>query len=128
MLLDYFLMWKQATFRPHGRATVIRVGRRSEEQSKFWEWMVARELWRRRALSGEEFPDSLSYWTGGGHEVDFVTTEKKLIEVKRGAASPLDFLWFPKSFPKRQLTVINEKFFETPALLGLTMEKFLLSS
>ena len=97
-----------------------------EEQAKFWEWLVAQELWRRSASAGQEFPDGLRYWAAGGHEIDFVTPEKDLIEVKRGSASPLDFLWFPKSFPKKRLTLVNEKSFETSALRGLTMEEFLL--
>ncbi len=99
-----------------------------EDQAMFWEWLAAQELWRRQAILSEEFPELLRFWSSKDHEIDFVEPPDTFLEVKRGSAGPLDFMWFPKVFPKQHLTVINEKPFETTALTGKTMESFLLSA
>ena len=98
------------------------------EQAKFWEWLVAQELWRRQAIESDEFPDVLRFWSAGDHEIDFVEPPDRLLEVKLGPAGPFDFMWFPKVFPKKRLTIVNEKPFETSALIGQTMEAFLLDT
>ena len=98
----------------------------STEQAKFWEWLVAQELWRRQAIESDEFPDVLRFWSAGKNEIDFVEPPNTLVEVKLGTAGPLDFMWFPKVFPKKRLIVVNKKPFETSALVGMTMETFLL--
>ena len=92
------------------------------------EWLVAQELFRRAALRGEEFPEVMSFWQSGAHELDFVLAPDRFIEVKRGRAGPLDFMWFPKCFPKGHLTVISESRFETDHICGITPEDFLLGA
>ena len=89
-------------------------------------WLVAQELFRRAALRGDEFPEVMSYWNTGEHEIDFVLGPDRFIEVKRGRTGPLDFIWFHKCFPKGHLTVISESRFETDHIRGVTLEDFLL--
>lgn len=98
----------------------------SQEQAKFYEWLVAQELWRRAALRGEEIPEALNFWKSDDHEIDFVVTPDRFVEVKRGPASSLEFSWFSKIFPKGALTVINPNPFQTSQMTGLRMEDFLL--
>lgn len=97
-----------------------------EEQGGLMEWLVAQELFRRAALRGDEFPEVMSYWNTGEHELDFVLGPDRFIEVKRGRTGPLDFIWFHKCFPKGHLTVISESRFETDHIRGVTLEDFLL--
>ena len=97
-----------------------------EAQAMFLEWTVAQELWRRRAVRGDDLPERLAFWQGGGHELDFVTSPGSFIEVKRGAASPLEFAWFARSFPSARLTVVNAARFETDRVHAVTMEDFLM--
>jgi predicted AAA+ superfamily ATPase len=96
-----------------------------QTQGQWYEWLVAQELWRRAALRGDEFPEVLSFWQSKTNEIDFVDGDR-LIEVKRGSASPLDFAWFPKVFPGRLLTVVNTQRFETAFCKGITLRDFLL--
>lgn len=95
------------------------------EQAKFLEWQAAQEIWRRRAVQGEEFPELLSHWTSDEHEIDFVTAPETLLEVKLGPSSPIEFLWFPKSFPKSTLQVVNQRSFKSDRIRGLTIDEFL---
>lgn len=90
------------------------------------EWAVAQECWRRAALRGEEMPETMHFWQGGNHELDFVLAPNRFLEVKRGRTGPLDFAWFPKTFPNGHLTVIGANRFETDQVVGLTLEDFLL--
>ena len=90
------------------------------------EWFVAQELWRRSAIRGDEFPEIKSFWRSDAHEVDFVVSENSLLEVKRGRSGPMDFLWFPKTFPDARLTVLGASRFETDRITGITIEDFLL--
>lgn len=99
-----------------------------EAQAIFLEWLVAQEIWRRAVLAKVENPEALGFWQSKEHEIDFVTPERELIEVKRGKASALDFSWFPNVFPKDQLTVICETPFQTERVRGITIEEFLLSA
>jgi hypothetical protein len=65
-------------------------------------------------------------WQGGRHELDFVLGPGDFMEVKRGRTGPLDFAWFPKSFPEGRLTVVSASRFETDRIVGMTLEDFLL--
>ncbi len=98
-----------------------------ETQAMFLEWVVAQELCRRRAKAGEDMPEVSSFWQNKDHELDFVLAPDSLLEVKRGAASPLDFSWFPRMFPSSRLTVINARRFEGERVTGVTLEDFLLA-
>jgi predicted AAA+ superfamily ATPase len=89
------------------------------------EWLVAQEIYRRKALRGDPEPERLPFWQGGGHEIDFVAGENEFIEVKRGQTSPLEFTWFGRTFPKGHLTVVSASRFEAERITGLTMEDFL---
>jgi predicted AAA+ superfamily ATPase len=99
-----------------------------EEQGKWLEWMAAQEIWRRSAIAGNEMPEMQTFWQGNGNEVDFVLGEDRFLEVKRGKAQPLEFAWFPRVFPKGDLTVINAGRFESGRIRGITMEDFLLEA
>ena len=94
-------------------------------QAAHLEWAVAQECWRRAALRGVEMPESMHYWQGGDHELDFVLAPNHFLEVKRGRTGPLDFAWFPKSFPQGRLTVVGATRFETDQVAGVTIEDFL---
>ncbi len=97
-----------------------------ETQGCWWEWLVAQELWRRAAIRGEETPELMGFWQSKEHELDFVLSPTRFLEVKRGQATPVEFSWFPKIFPKSDLTVICKTPFQTPFIRGITMENFLL--
>ena len=66
------------------------------------------------------------FWRSEKREIDFVRTGKPWIEVKAGKASPLEFDWFAKSFPREKLLVINTERFEGRNVRGVTLEDFLL--
>jgi predicted AAA+ superfamily ATPase len=97
-------------------------------QATHLEWAVAQECWRRAALRGEETPEEMHYWQGGHHELDFVLGPNRFLEVKRGRTGPLDFAWFPPSFPDGRLAVVGANRFETDQVVGLTVEDFLLGA
>jgi len=97
-------------------------------QSTFLEWLVAQELWRRSVLARVDNPEAIGFWASKDHEIDFVTPDGKFFEVKRGAANPLEFAWFPKIFPKEELTVICTTPFESKQVRGITVEQFLLET
>jgi predicted AAA+ superfamily ATPase len=92
------------------------------------EWLVAQELWRRAALRGDELPELLDYWEGGGHELDFALADDDFVEVKHGRTSPLEFAWFPRVFPKGRLTVVGRERWETERMRGISIEDFLLEA
>lgn len=96
------------------------------EQGKFYEWLAAQEIWRRAAVAGATDPERLLYWSGGGHEVDFVVAPNRFLEVKRGRAGPIEFAWFARSFPRARLTILGTDRFEAGNLRGTTFEDFLL--
>lgn len=98
----------------------------SKDLGTFMEWMVAQELWRRRILKGAEPSEELMFWKSEDHELDFIDENGDFVEVKSGKASPLDFSWFPKVFPKKRLTVICATPFETDFITGITLHQFLL--
>ncbi len=97
-----------------------------QEQGILYEWLVAQELFRRAAIEGKEDPQALGFWSSKDHEIDFVSSQNELFEVKLGKSSALDFAWFPKIFPKKRLTVICNTPFETDQIRGITMHQFLL--
>ncbi len=97
-----------------------------ERQGVFLEWLVAQELWRRSALHDPLQAESLGFWRSSDHEIDFVTPEGLLVEVKRGRAGPLDFAWCSQVFPHHDLKVICSTPFEARRIRGMTIEQFLL--
>ncbi|MBI4211969.1 MAG: ATP-binding protein [Deltaproteobacteria bacterium] len=99
-----------------------------ESQAMLLEWLVAQEIWRRAVLAKSANPEAIGFWQSKEHEIDFVTPEEELIEVKRGKAGPLDFGWFAQVFPKEQLSVICETPFQTKHIRGMTIEEFLLNA
>jgi uncharacterized protein len=99
----------------------------SEEVAKFIEWLVAQELWRRAAVRGDESPEQMAFWQAPGHEIDFITPPRAAIEVKTGSTNPLEFAWFPRTFPPGRLTVIGKDRWQAGSLEGITLEDFLLA-
>lgn len=98
----------------------------SKDQGKFWEWLVAQELWRQQALISNEPPSSLNFWKSKSHELDFVEDQNNFIEVKKGPTTPFEFNWFIRDFPKSaKLTVISQSKYETDRIRGITFEQFL---
>lgn len=98
-----------------------------ETQGIWVEWLVAQELYRRQCIRGVSPSETLYYWQSKEHEVDFVDSERKFYEVKLGKTGPMDFMWFPKVFPKSKLLVISSSEFETSHVKGITLEQFLLA-
>lgn len=98
----------------------------ASERSSLVEWLVAQELVRRAAYNGLRDPCKLGFWASKEHEIDFVTPDGELYEVKLDPASSLEFAWFSKVFPKRHLTVICMTPFETDSVRAITLEQFLL--
>lgn len=96
------------------------------EQSKWIEWLVAQELFRRQCIAGAEDPEAIWFWASDAHEIDFIDSRRNLYEVKIGRSGPLDFAWFPKLFPKRNLLVIGGAAFRAATLKGITISQFLL--
>jgi uncharacterized protein len=99
----------------------------TEDQAKFAEWIVAQELWRRAAERGDEAAEQMAFWQAAGHELDFITAPRAAVEVKLGRTNPLDFAWFPKTFPRAVLTVIGQDRWVAGPLRGVTLEEFLLA-
>lgn len=97
----------------------------TDEQGMFYEWLVAQEIMRRKAIQGETILEPLAFYQDKNHEIDFVSDSKTLIEVKRGQTSPLEFTWFAKKFPHQKLTVINTNLFQTNHVAGIALEAFL---
>jgi len=97
-----------------------------EAQGRWWEWLVAQEIWRRAARRGGDTPEELAYWATGEREIDYVLRPDLLLEVKRGGASPLEFAWFPRSFPKARLWIAGSESFTADRICGRTMHELLL--
>jgi uncharacterized protein len=97
-----------------------------EERGMWWEWAVAAELFRRAAKQGSPTPLQSLFWRSDKHEIDFVRNGQPWIEVKAGRASPFEFDWFARDFPREQLMVINSERFEARNVRGVTLEDFLL--
>ena len=71
-------------------------------------------------------PEHMNFWQSQSHELDFVCSIEQHLEVKRGQVSPVEFSWWPRSFPEGHLTVINDERFETERIRGITLADFLL--
>jgi uncharacterized protein len=97
------------------------------ERSKWVEWLVAQEIFRRQSIAGAGNPESIWFWASASHEIDFVDEERRLFEVKIGRTGPLDFAWFPKVFPRRKLLVIGGSEYRTSSVKGITLHQFLLA-
>lgn len=95
------------------------------DQGRWLEWLVAQEVWRRAAIRGDEIPERLLYWRGDRHEIDFVVSPDLFVEVKRGRTSPIEYAWFPRTFPHGRLVVVGNDSFRTDAVIGVTLESFL---
>lgn len=98
-----------------------------QERSNWMEWLVAQELFRRQSIAGVADPEAIWFWASKEREIDFVDSERNLYEVKVGQTGPVDFVWFPKVFPKRKLLVIGGSEFRSATIKGVTIEQFLLS-
>src|SRR5262249_40578623 len=97
------------------------------QQGTWYEWLIAQELLRRKAIEGEEILFPLAFWQNQNHEVDFVASSNQFLEVKRGQAGVFEFQWFTKLFPQKKLNILNTKNFEHANILGLPLEEFMLS-
>jgi hypothetical protein len=49
------------------------------------------------------------------------------VEVKLGSTNPMEFAWFPRTFPRASLTVIGKDRWAAGSLEGVTLEDFLLA-
>jgi len=95
-------------------------------QGRWFEWLLAQEIWRRRALRGELTPEQLAYWQGGDHELDYVVRPDLVFESKRGGSSALEFAWFAKTFPKAELWIVGRDRFDGARIRGRTFADVLL--
>lgn len=99
---------------------------RPEVQGRWFEWLVAQEIWRRAAIRGDDVPEQLPFWAGGEHELDFVVRPDLLVEVKRGGAGALESAWFPRTFPQARLWVVGRDRFTAGPIRGVTATDLLL--
>ena len=97
------------------------------EQGKFYEWLVAQELWRRNSLRELEYQGELSYYRDGENELDFILNKNSAIEVKRGQASPHEFQWLHAEHPNLAVKVICSNTIDMRRVSSVSMEEFLLS-
>jgi predicted AAA+ superfamily ATPase len=95
------------------------------EQGRWYEWLVAQELWRRAAIAGSAQPELQYHYQAAGHEIDFYLGDQHWLEVKRGAFNPLEFGWFAQTFPKDALTVICSERRTLNFARAITHEDFL---
>lgn len=95
-------------------------------QGRWFEWLLAQEIWRRRALRGELTPEHLAYWQSGDHELDYVVRPDLVFECKRGGSSALEFAWFAKTFPKAALWIVGRDRFDGTRIRGRTFADVLL--
>jgi hypothetical protein len=100
----------------------------ADRQGVLLEWLLAQELWRRAAIAGHDDPEQLLHWSGKEHEIDFVLPPTDFVEVKRGRSGPLDFRWFPASFPRGRLRVLGAERWETERIVGETLQDFLMGN
>jgi predicted AAA+ superfamily ATPase len=97
-----------------------------EDKGAWWEWAVASELFRRAAKEGHPMPMQSLFWRSEKREIDFVRDDESWIEVKAGRASPFEFDWFGRTFPREKLLVVSSERFDGNAVRGVTLEDFLL--
>jgi predicted AAA+ superfamily ATPase len=96
-----------------------------EAQGRWFEWLVAQEIWRRAARRGEDVPDQLHYWQSKEHELDYVVRPDLLIEVKRGSTSATEFGWFPRTFPRGELWIAGAGTFRGQRISGRSFAELL---
>ena len=85
------------------------------------------QLYLKGILQGEGLsPLQSLFWRSEKHEIDFVRRGRPWIEVKAGHASPFEFDWFTRSFPREKLLVVSSDRFDGSAVRGVTLEDFLL--
>ncbi len=97
-------------------------------QGAFIEWLIAQEIWRQGVLADSDNPEAINFWASKEHEIDFVTPDRRFIEVKLGQSNALEFSWFHRVFPNDELTVICKTPFASKYVTGITVEEFLLSA
>jgi predicted AAA+ superfamily ATPase len=95
------------------------------EQGRWWEWLVAQEIWRRAARRGDPVPEDLLYWSTRDREIDYVVSPRLLVEVKRGGGSAFEYAWFPRTFPEAELWVVTRARFEADRIRGRTLADLL---
>jgi len=98
----------------------------SDEKGVWWEWAVAAELFRRAAKVGDPTPLHSLFWRSQDHEIDFIRRDRPWIEVKAGRASPFEFDWFVRAFPRQRLLIVSAERFDGAGVRGVTLEDFLL--
>ena len=96
-----------------------------EVQGRWWEWLVAQEIWRRAARRGDPVPEELLFWATKEREIDYVVRPELMLEVKRGRARPFEFSWFPRTFPRADLRIVNTDRFAADRIRGLALEDLL---
>lgn len=92
-------------------------------RSKWVEWLVAQELFRRQCIARTEDPEALWFWASNQHEIDFVgnrplTTADGRIALRPGAVVVL--------LPK--LSGLSEPTVSAHSLVGLVQTLFLQSA
>lgn len=97
----------------------------THDQTVFYEWLVAQEIVRRKAIKGESALDPLYFWSNKEHEIDFVVEPNNYLEVKRGKSSSIEFAWAKHQLPKGRVRVICNIPFETDMVSGMTIAQFL---
>jgi predicted AAA+ superfamily ATPase len=99
-----------------------------EEYSKWLEWLVAQELWRRRVIANIESPEELAFYNDHGKKIDFLLDENSGLEVKSGQASPDEFNWIKQKYPSLNLSVICKNKLPEWIAKSLSIEEFLLTA
>ena len=59
-------------------------------------------------------------------EIDFLNVPDQFLEVKAGAANPVEFAWFNKVLPKTHFTVLSRSPYRTHQPTGIAPEDILL--
>lgn len=95
-------------------------------QGRWFEWLLAQEIWRRRAVRGDPMPEHLAYWQSGDRELDYVVDQQRVFECKRGGSSALVFAWFLRTFPKAELWIVGRDRFDGARIRGRTFADVLL--
>lgn len=97
-----------------------------EEQAKYYEWLVAQELWRRESIANKEYDGELMYLRSKDNEIDFILKENLGLEVKRGQASPHEFSWLVREYPDLCVKVICSNSVKSKNVVSESFSDFLL--
>lgn len=98
-----------------------------EEQGKYYEWLVAQELWRLNSINEKEYTGELSYYCNKDKEIDFIIGINEGLEVKRGQASPHEFQWLLEANPEIKIKVISTNKIDQRRVASISLEEFLLN-